>query len=377
MKIVYCILNTWYAGGLTRVLANKANYLAEHGYEVSVITTDQFGKEHYYPMSEKIKFIDLNIAYVGYDALPLYKKLTGVPMKLFQHKQKLAQILKEIKPDVVISLFGKEMFFLPYIQDGSKKIIEAHSSRFTWLDWRRKRGLSGKIQNWLDLFFVRKFDRLIVLTHEDKPDWGALGHIQVIPNANTFQPEESSFLENKIVLASGRYGYQKNFEDLIRAWKIVHRVCPEWQLNIRGNGLELLSPLIQELNLTSCISFGASNDMLSECLQSSVFVLTSRYEGLGMVLLEAQSCGVPLVSYACKCGPKDIITNGENGFLVNVGDLEELANRIIQLIQNEDLRKCMGKSAKKHSEKFSEEKIMEQWKTVFMQLCADKKRKLT
>lgn len=117
--------------------------------------------------------------------------------------------------------------------------------------------------------------------------------------------------------------------------------------------------------------------MLSECLQSSVFVLTSRYEGLGMVLLEAQSCGVPLVSYACKCGPKDIITNGENGFLVNVGDLEELANRIIQLIQNEDLRKCMGKSAKKHSEKFSEEKIMEQWKTVFMQLCADKKRKLT
>lgn len=228
MKIVYCILNTWYAGGLTRVLANKANYLAEHGYEVSVITTDQFGKEHYYPMSEKIKFIDLNIAYVGYDALPLYKKLTGVPMKLFQHKQKLAKILKEIKPDVVISLFGKEMFFLPYIQDGSKKIIEAHSSRFTWLDSRRERGLSGKIQNWLDLFFVRKFDRLIVLTHEDKPDWGALDHIQVIPNANTFQPEESSFLENKIVLASGRYGYQKNFEDLIRAWKIVHRVCPEW-----------------------------------------------------------------------------------------------------------------------------------------------------
>ena len=368
MKIVYCILNTWYAGGLTRVLANKANYLAEHGYDVYIVTTDQFGRGHYYPMSDKITFIDLNIAYVGYDALSLFEKLKGVPIRIYKHKKKLEKLFKEIKPDIVISLFGKELFILPFIKDGSKKILEAHSSRFTWLDFRAARGISGKIQNWLDILMVKKYDQFIVLTEEDKPDWGDLNNIQVITNANTFESEQSSTLDTKVVMAAGRYGYQKNFEDLVQAWAIIHKAHPDWILNIRGQGLEHLLGIIDSLSLTKFISLEHSNDMKTECLNTSIFALTSRYEGLGLVLLEAQACGVPLVSYDCKCGPRSIIKDGENGFLVETGDIKVLAERINQLIGDDQLRKQMGKKAKEMSKGFSEEKIMKRWMDLFAEL---------
>lgn len=368
MKIVYCILNTWYAGGLTRVLTNKANYLAEHGFDVTIVTTDQLGHGHFYPMSDKITFVDLNIPYVGYDAASFSQKLKHVPIVMYKHRKALAKLLKDIKPNIVISLFGKELFFLPLIKDGSKKILEAHSSRFTWLDSREGRGISGRIQKWTDLFFVKKFDKLIVLTKEDMPDWIGVKKIEVIPNANTFEPSTSSLLNNKIVLASGRYGYQKNFEDLVRVWSIVHKKHTDWILNIRGQGLDLLAPFVKDMGLQDAISMQHSNNMQEECLNASIFALTSRYEGLPMVMLEAQACGIPLVSYACKCGPRDIISEGENGFLVNVGDIEGLAEKISLLIEDEELRKRMGRSAKAKSNDFSEEKIMKKWISLFSKL---------
>ena len=215
---------------------------------------------------------------------------------------------------------------------------------------------------------VRKYDKFIVLTEEDKPDWGQLNNIQVIPNANTFETEQFSLLEKKVVLAAGRYGYQKNFEDLIHAWHIVHSNNPDWILNIRGQGLDNLQPLIDSLSLNSSISIGHSNDMLKECLNSSIFALSSRYEGLPMVILETQACGLPTVSYTCKCGPRDIITDGENGFLVDTGDINGLAQNIIRLIEDESLRKKMGESAKMNSKRFSENVIMKKWDDLFSSL---------
>lgn len=100
-------------------------------------------------------------------------------------------------------------------------------------------------------------------------------------------------------------------------------------------------------------------------LQSSIATLSSRYEGLPMVLLEAQAAGLPIVSFACKCGPRDIIKDGENGFLVNEGEVKELASSLLKVIQNTPLRKNMGEAAYQNSEKFAEEKIMQQWNHLF------------
>lgn len=374
MKIVYCILNTWYAGGLTRVIANKANYLAEAGHEVTIVTTDQLGKGHYYKMSDKINFVDLRIHYVGFDDKPILVKLKKVPKRIFWHYKRLGKFLKKQKPDIVISTFGRELFVLPFIKDGSKKILEAHSSHFTWIDSRRDKGFFGKMHTWIDARMIRKFDRFVVLTEEDKPDWGKLSNIMVIPNANTVEPEETAALSNTVAIAAGRYGYQKNFESLARAWKEVYRECPDWRLNIFGAGVvnSKLQQLVDDLGLREVVILHESTrNIFKEYLHSSIYVLSSRYEGLGMVLLEAQAFGVPLVSYDCKCGPRDIITEGENGFLVPTGDEKALAAAIIRLAKNDKLRKQMGKKAKQHASKFSKGAIMRKWNDLFMALIQE------
>lgn len=371
MKIVYCILNTWYSGGLTRVIANKANYLAETGHDVTIVTTDQLGKGHFYAMSDKISFIDLRIHYVGFDDKPILGKLREVPKRILWHYKKLRKFLKEYRPDIVISTYGRELFVLPFIKDGSKKILEAHSSHFTWIDSRKGKRWFGKLHTWLDARMVRKFDKFVVLTEEDKPYWGRLPNIMVIPNANTIEPKETAELDNKVAIAAGRYGYQKNFESLVRAWKYVYDVCPDWELNIFGGGVvnRNLQNLVDKLGLTDVVVLNESKqDIFEEYLRSSMYILSSRYEGLGMVLLEAQAYGVPLVSYDCKCGPRDIIEDGENGLLVKTGDEKALANAIIRVAKDEQLRKEMGRKAKQHSVKFSEDVVMKKWNDLFTEL---------
>lgn len=366
MRIVYNILNTWYSGGLTRVLANKANYLAEHGYEVYIITTDQLGKEHFYTMSDKINFIDLAINYHLHDQEGLIGKLIHLPKKIIRHRVALSKVLNELKADIVISLFGKEAFFLPKLQDGSKKILEAHGARLAWTATRV--GILGRLQNDLDLRLIRRFDRFVVLTEVDKENWGAISGMVAISNPNTFESETVSSLENKVVLAAGRYNYEKNFESLLRAWAIVYQKFPDWELRLRGEGLEQLNGVVSELGVESSVSIGNTKDMLSEYLDSSLFVLSSRWEGLGLVLLEAQVCGVPLVAYAAQCGPLEVITDGENGFLVEVNDHEALAERMMLLMGSLELRQKMGKAAKLHSKRFTEDVIMKKWEELFKSL---------
>lgn len=374
MKIVYCIINTWYSGGLTRVLANKTAALVAMGHDVTVITTDQFGKDHHYSMAEKINFIDLNINYVEHDQKSVFKKAFLIPWKIYQHKKRLSKVLKDLKADIVISLFYKDIFMLPSIKDGSKKILEAHSSRYTWIHSREERGIISKIQNLLDLFLIKRFDRFIVLTYEDLPYWGNLDNIEVIPNANTFDSDVLSTLDNKKVIAVGRYDYQKNFEGLLDVWKLVVDKCPDWSLDIIGDGVykELLERKIHDLKIHSSVSLvPTTQNIKNHYINSSIYVLTSRYEGLGMVLLEAQSCGVPLVSYDCQCGPKDIIDDGQNGFLIPFENKEKMAEKLIYLMNNELVRKEMGKKAKIYSKNFSEEKIMNKWIELFTKLKAN------
>ncbi|AQX83630.1 glycosyltransferase family 4 protein [Elizabethkingia bruuniana] len=371
MKIVYCINNTWYAGGMTRVLTNKANSLAEEGHDVYIITTEQLEYKPHYPLSDRVHQIDLNFNYFQYDQKSFPIRLMGFIKNILGHRKKLSEILKELRPDIVISMFTKDVYIIPGIKDGSKKILEIHTSRYTWLLARAERGIIGRFQNWLDQYVIRKYDRFVILTNEDKAHWNGVSNLEVIPNANSFEPEESSTLTNRVVVAVGRYFDSKKFDDLIRAWEIINRKFPEWKLNIIGDGpmKGALQKQIQNSGLTEVISLKPTTPLImQEYLNSSIVVLPSLFEGLPMVLLEGQACGVPLVAYECKCGPKDIIVDGENGFLVEIGNVEMLADRILRLIENDDLRFEMGKKAKLYSKRFSEEIVMKKWNDLFQKI---------
>ncbi|HFK5546693.1 TPA: glycosyltransferase family 4 protein [Elizabethkingia anophelis] len=373
MKIIYSILGTYNSGGMERVLANKANYLAEMGYDITIITTDQRGKSPYFQLDSRIKNIDLGINYTDNNNRGLLHKLLSYPRKQKMHRQKLRNVLIELKADIVISMFDNDASFMYKIKDGSRKILEIHFSRFKRLQYGRK-GV-WKIVNLLrsnaDLKLVKQYDRFVVLTHEDKSYWGNLTNIEVIPNANSFVSSKQAGLESKRVIAVGRYDYQKGFDELINIWKEVYAKHPDWSLDIFGHGplKDELQSLIDQLGLTKTIHLCAPvKNIEQEYLNSSILAMTSRYEGLPMTLLEAQVCGLPLVSYTCKCGPRDIIKDGINGYLIEDSDQETMAKKLIYLITDEKLRKQMGEASYRFSNNYSEDRIMQQWIDLFKEV---------
>ena len=361
MTILYNIAATWNSGGMERALAIKANWLAAHGCKVVVITTDQRGLPSAFEMDPSIEFRDLGINYDANNGASFASKILHYPFKQVKHRCALANVLHEIKPDITISMFCNEASFLPKIKDGSRKVLEIHFSRFKKLQYGRK-GLWALADRWrycADARIAAKYDKFVVLTEEDRGYWAGLDNIEVIPNARTFSFEKPSSCSSHQVLAVGRYTYQKGFDLLLEAWKKID--TNGWILRIAGSG-EDLGPVPEN------VITGPSADIKQEYLNSSILAMSSRYEGLPMVLLEAQAAGLPIVSFLCKCGPRDIVEEGVSGFLVPERDTSALAVKLKELMDDESMRQRMGATAYKASERFDIESIMKKWVDLFQRL---------
>lgn len=376
MKIIYCITATVNSGGTERIVLGKANWLANNGFEVVIVTTDQRGRMPYYPIDSKIKCVDLDINYDHEGNLSYIGKVFQRRRNLKLHKERLAKLLKQENADITISTFGNEYSFLYKLADRSKKVIEIHSCR-----WFRLRGynknwlfyLSKKYLTYLDKKYVCKYDAFICLTHEDKKHWGdSLSNIYVIPNFIENNSADIHYNVNgKQAIAVGRLSYEKGYDRLIAAWAIVSAGHNDWTLNIFGDGplRDELSEMIAKLGLGNSVRICKPvKDIFKEYAQSAFLILTSRYEGLPMVLLEAMSVGIPVVSFDFECGPKDLIINDANGCLVPDGDIGLLANCITRLIDNAELRQSMGQAAYQTSLSYNKSAIMQKWVTLFKSL---------
>ena len=361
MTILYNIAATWNSGGMERALAIKANWLAAHGCKVFVVTTDQRGLPSAFKMDPSIEFRDLGIDYDANNGASFASKFFSYPFKQFKHRCALANVLHEIKPDITVSMFCNDAGFLPKIKDGSRKVLEIHFSRFKKLQYGRK-GLWALADRWRygqDARIAARYDKFVVLTEEDKGYWKGLDNIVVIPNARTFSLETPSSCAARQVLAVGRYNYQKGFDMLLEAWKKID--TNGWTLRIAGSGDDL-GPVPEN------VVTGPSTDIIQEYLDSSIFAMSSRYEGLPMVLLEAQAAGLPIVSFQCKCGPKDVVEDGVTGYLVPEGNTDALASRLKGLMNDEPLRRKMGAAAYTASDRYDLETIMKEWTDLFQGL---------
>lgn len=361
---------------MERVLLNKVTYLsALPGWDVSVVTTDQHQRLPFYPFPEKVRMTDLGINYSEDNDKGTWRKITGYLRKKKEHKRKLTALLERERPDIVVSLYPSESSFIPEIKDGSKKVLELHFNKFFRLQYGRS-GIIGWIDRWRtcqDERIVRRFDKFVVLTNEDKGYWGSLPNLEVIPNAAMTVGDRYSDVMNKRVIAVGRLDYQKGFDRLIRAWNIVQQnpAFQDWELDIFGQGewQEMLQQMIYERNLQNTLHINRpTNNIVDEYIQSSLIVMTSNYEGFGMVLVEAMACGVPAVAFDCKCGPKDIIKHGENGYLVTNGDIQGLAEAMMKLMADETTRKRCSANARQIVETYSEETVMARWIRLFTAL---------
>ena len=378
MKIIYCTHSTYNPGGMERVLYNKVKYLSEHmHWDVTVVTTDQHDRPSFYPFPESVRMIDLGINYSEDNVKGAFGKICGYLKKRKGHRRLLEELLTNEKADIVVSLYPSESSFIPDIKDGSKKVLEIHYCKFFRLQYGRK-GLLGAIdrwRTWQDERIVRRFDKFVVLTNEDRGYWGKLPNICVIPNAAMFVAERYANMSAKRVIAVGRLDYQKGFDRLIQAWEIVHNSGKynDWKLDIFGQGEweEMLQRMINEKGLNSSAFINKpTKNIGEEYADSAMLVMSSNYEGFPMVMIEAMACGLPVVAFDFKCGPKDIISDGENGLIIRNGDIGALAEGMMRLMEDTENRKRMSQNARKIVDTYSEMVVMDKWIGLFNNLTA-------
>lgn len=351
MKLLYITNGVLGSGGLERVLSIKATYLADKlGYEIYILGIKGSNKKSFYLFSPNIKFVD--ILYDG---------------NFIKYVKNIRREVTIINPDIIsVCDDGLKGFFIPRILRNKIPIIyERHAS----IKLNAGQGVKGKMMEFLMKSQIKKFDKFVVLSQGNIAEWNQK-NVVAIPNPLSFYPEEYSSLLNKEVIVVGSHTYNKGYDLLLATWKNLELKFPDWKLKIYGkiDSSETFVKLAMELGLKNVFFYQPVKDIQPIMLKSSLLVLSSRSEGFGMVLIEAMACGLPCVSFNCPSGPADIIQQGEDGFLVEKENTEELANKIIKLMENEDLRKSMGAKAKKNVQRYQADQIVMQWDRLFKEL---------
>lgn len=365
-------------GGVDRVLINKANYLADTlGYDIYIITDSQCGKPTVFPLSPNVHHIDLEINFNEQYKYGIIKRFVFYKKQMKEYRKKLEQQIKTIRPNFVISTCGRDLDFLTEIKDGSKKIGESHIARQYCRNFHlmeAKGGIYKLVANYWrkkQERAIAKLDAFVVLTKHDAESWEPVKKAEIIPNPLSFTPKEQSKCTEKRIISVGRLTEQKGYERLIEAWSKIANKYPDWVVDVYGEGeqKEWLKKLIIDYNIGDSFTiYPPTSNIQDKYLESSIYVMSSRFEGLPIVLLEAISCGLPCISFDCPHGPSEIIENGKTGILVENGNVEKLTEAIEELIIHEEKRIKMGKQAHISSQRYSHENIMKLWINLFDRL---------
>lgn len=355
MKVAYLIYNLCHSGGMERILTEKANFLADRlGYDILIITSHQAHRPAFFKLSENVRCIDLGRNNQNPFVRPFYLG-------------KLSRLLKAEKPDVTVSMCMADFPYLPSIKEGGRKVAEFHFS----YDSYAIRGKAYRLKKFIR--GIEGYDRFVVLTDEDKAKWErfAPGRVSRIYNPVTVSFDGRCDLSSKRCISAGRFVYQKNHSDMVKAWQIVHGKHPDWVLDLYGSGkLEKdIRNQVAEAGVDGTIEIHPPTGNIGEkMLSSSIYLMTSRYEGFPLSLVEAAGAGLPCVSYSCPSGPSEMILEGRTGYLTKPGDYKAFAAGVCAIIENGELRRKMSDAALGRVKDFSKEVIMAQWDELFKSL---------
>ncbi|AXT49824.1 glycosyltransferase family 4 protein [Aquimarina sp. BL5] len=369
MRIVFIIDQVYLHGGIERVLSIKANYFAaQENTEVHVITTEQKDEKACYIFDERILFKDLGI---NYNRRKSYFHPTNLK-KLPKHISRTKAVLKDIKPDVVVVCsHSVDTYFVPFIVKRIPKVKEFHYSKFIEKDKRQNPSLFKKYFFKFADYVESKYDTLVIL-NKDESNYYKSNNTVVIPNPLTFYPDKKAELSSNKVITAGRIAAVKGYDILIDIWKEIAKIRKDWQLFIFGSGEERYVNMLQDKIEEACIQdtiklMGSTNKIKEEMLQSSIFVMTSHNECFPLVLLEAQACGLPIVSFDCPYGPRNIIDK-ETGVLVELHDNSSFVYQLNELMDNREVMQKMGVNARKNAEKYQLDAVMNLWQKMFNDL---------
>jgi glycosyltransferase involved in cell wall biosynthesis len=378
MNILYCVPALYNPGGMERILTEKVNYLANlEGYNLFVFTTDQDNRPLYFKLDDRVTVHHSNLNFNQYFSCNFLEKYLGTKKLLRLYEQQLQAYIKKNSIDLIVSLGGKELEFLHRMKTNSAKICELHFSIDIRKQFILSRGnsplykLIGNYRRWQMIQQTKKLDQLVVLTKEDEEKL-KLTHQNVtqIYNFSPLAPTVKAPLNQKKIVAVGKLDPQKGFDLLIEACRFIKN-WDGWILEIYGQGPdeEQLRSKISFYELEKHIFLKGVTRKVEEVYHSaSFYVLSSRFEGFPMVLLEAISFGLPIVSFDCATGPNEVIVNDDCGILVDDGNTEKLGEAIQRMISSREEREWKSERAFQKSKLFSKDEIMKQWTDLFESL---------
>ncbi len=374
MKLIYIAPMLNPVGGLERTLTDKANYLVAKGHEVMFLTYKQGNEKVFYNLDQRVRQCDIDCHLFTIYRLPLYARLKKYFSLRSQFRERMRKVLAEFRPDViVITIPNTEDFISDMIAvaDNVRVVIECHlASAYHNVG-------KPSTERLLTMLFppikaIRKADLLIALTERDANYWRQrhVSNVLVIPNPLTYYNDQLTTIGKKDnrIIAVGRLFEQKRFDRLIEAFSIIATKYPTWKLNIFGEGplWDKLQSQIRQLGLTERISIDKpTKEILLEYMRSRFFVLSSDFEGFGLVIIEAMSCGIPVVSTDCPCGPSEIIQDGETGLLSKL-DSKDLADKMEWMITHDEELTTFGTNAHKAAARYRQEIIMPEWEHAYI-----------
>lgn len=360
MKILFLTGRINQIGGIERVTLDLAHILKESGNEVFIISYSKGNQEKKFDLLS-----EFDIRYLNEKPVSIrYAFLKG---------RLLRQQLRSIQPHAVIYVDSLLYFFFrPYISKKYKQIVWEHFN-YTVTFGKRLRTLSRKLA-------ARFADACVVLTKADADLWQKRNHcrskIIVVPNPiredvlNNSNLIKSLEERKKQILCVGRLEYQKNIPELIDIWAEIEHDFPDWLLKIVGEGSErsLIENKIKNDGLKNVELTGRISDVSPFYAESQILVMTSRFEGLPLALIEGLFFGLSEISYNCPMGPNEIIINKENGYVIEYEDRKSFVAGLKRLMQDQNLREIFSQKSLELSSKYTHQVVIQDWVRLFKEI---------
>ncbi len=369
MRIIFLLRSVAIFGGIERIFTDKANWLASQGHDVLMLTYEQGQHKLFFPLNEKACHEDLECRY-----FTVYRKniLVRPYFKLLlKHKfrRRLRAKIESYRPDVMVVSCSIDEFraivismnrLVPVVYENHGSFIEsmkANSSRiqYLWQLWNHR--------------CIGKCNLVVSLTEGDAACWRKfVDRVSVIPNPLTYYAPEMVLQDAPRIICVGRLVKTKRFDRMIDAFSMIAKKYPEWSVDIFGEGelAEELHNQISNKKLTGRVRINKPTpDIYTEYQHSSFFVLTSDMESFGLVVIEAMSCGIPVVSVNCPFGPSEIIEDGVTGLLSDM-TAKALSEKMEWMIAHKEERKKMGQQARKAAARYQKDKVMKEWEAAYL-----------
>ncbi|GIH93764.1 glycosyltransferase family 4 protein [Planobispora siamensis] len=382
MKIRYMLLHAYGMGGTIRTVMNQAGAMAAAGHDVELVSVVRRRDQPRFPLDPRVALTALVDQRGGTrpDSFGrrLWRVMRGrmVPRGEFAASYFTERVERAVIDYVASLEDGVLVTTRPALNliaarcapQSVVRIAQEHMNLATHREAVRRQIIRH----------YRKLDAVVVLTGTDRQDYQRVlpgTPVLRIPNAINTLDQRLSTHENRVAVAAGRLVTQKGFDMLIPAFAQVVRHHPDWRLRIFGTGQKKaeLRALIEKCEMDGVITLmGQSDRLADELADASLYVLSSRFEGLPMVMIEAMSHALPVVAFDCPTGPADVLIDGVDGLLVAPEDVDALAAAIRRLVADRELRRRMGAAALVTVRDYAPDRVMPQWENLFAELLGER-----